>query len=222
MIGLVGGLGIGAGIHYYRELAAAHESQGTSLELVLVHAQMSRIFTHASAGDLAGLAEYLAGILARLQAGGATVAVMPAVTPHICIDQLRRLATLPIVDLLEAVAADVRARGLRRVALFGTRFVVESDFFGRLDGVEVVRPSAEEITFINDTYVKIAGSGHATPDQHTALTAIAQRLCQRDRVEAVLLAGTDLSLLFNERNTDFPNVDCARVHIQAIMRRPSA
>jgi aspartate racemase len=221
VIGLVGGLGIGAGIHYYRELAAAHEREGKPLDVILVHAQMARVFKHASVGDLPGLADYLAAILARLEAGGATMAVIPAVTPHICIDQLRRLVSLPIVSLLDAVAADVRARGLRRVALFGTRFVIESDLFGRLEGVEVIRPAADEITFINDTYVTIAGSGEATSDQHAALTAIARRLCDRG-AEAVLLAGTDLSLLFNEGNTDFPNVDCARVHIQAIMRRPSA
>jgi len=99
---------------------------------------------------------------------------------------------------------------------------IESDFFGRLPGVEVVRPQPNEITLINDTYVTIAGSGRATPEQHAALTAMAKRLCDRDRVAAVLLAGTDLSLVFNENNTDFPNLDCARVHIQAIMHRPLA
>ena len=66
MIGLVGGLGVGAAIHYYRELAAAHEQDGRPLELVMAHAQMSRVFEHASAGDLPGLARYLADILANL------------------------------------------------------------------------------------------------------------------------------------------------------------
>jgi aspartate racemase len=221
VIGLVGGLGVGAGIHYYRELAAAHESQGKRLDLVLVHAQMSRIFQHASAGDLPGLAAYLAGVFDQLRAGGATVAVVPAVTPHICIDQLMELTTLPIVNLLEEVTAEARRRQLRRVALFGTRFVIESDFFGRLDGVEVIRPRPAEVTLINDTYVTIAGSGRATPAQHAQLTAVAHRLCADERVEAVILAGTDLSLVFNDTNTDFPNLDCASVHIQAIMRRSS-
>jgi aspartate racemase len=47
------------------------------------------------------------------------------------------------------------------------------------------------------------------------LTKIAREL----PVDAIVLAGTDLALIFNETNTDFPHVDCARVHIQAIMRR---
>lgn len=218
MIGLVGGLGVGAGIHYYRELAAAHESAGRPLDLILAHAHMPRVFQHASGGDLDGLADYLADILGRLQKGGATVGVIPAVTPHICIDLLKRRITLPVVDLLEVVAAEVHRRSLHRVALLGTRFVVESDFFGRLAGVEVVRPTPAEVTLVNEAYVAIAGSGRATPGHHAALSAVARRLCDEDGVDAVLLAGTDLSLVFNETNTPFPHLDCARVHIQAIMR----
>ncbi|MGE0862671.1 MAG: aspartate/glutamate racemase family protein [Vicinamibacterales bacterium] len=222
MIGLVGGLGIGAGVHYYRELAAAHETLVRPLDLVLVHGQVSRIFQHAAAGDHAGMAEYLAGILASMRAAGATLGVIPAVTPHLCIDQLERLAPLPIVNLLEAVAAEVERRQLRRVAVFGTRFVVESDFLGRLHQVEVVRPSPDEVTLIHDTYVRVAAAGRSTAGDHAALTAVAKRLCDDAGVDAVLLAGTDLSLVFDQSNTGFPNVDCAGVHIQAIMRRLSA
>jgi aspartate racemase len=42
---------------------------------------------------------------------------------------------------------------------------------------------------------------------------------ERDGVEAIILAGTDLAVLFNESNTDFPHIDCARVQLDAIMRR---
>jgi aspartate racemase len=50
------------------------------------------------------------------------------------------------------------------------------------------------------------------------LTAIAQTLRQRDGVDAIVLAGTDLSLLFNEANTSFPHLDCAALHLQRIIR----
>jgi aspartate racemase len=44
-------------------------------------------------------------------------------------------------------------------------------------------------------------------------------LIERDRVEAVILAGTELALLFDENNTDFPHVNCAALHLNAILRR---
>jgi aspartate racemase len=47
------------------------------------------------------------------------------------------------------------------------------------------------------------------------LSAIAKEL----PVDAIVLAGTDLAMIFNETNTDFPHVDCAKVHIQALVNR---
>jgi aspartate/glutamate racemase len=46
---------------------------------------------------------------------------------------------------------------------------------------------------------------------------MARRLIGRERLDAIILAGTDLALLFNESSTHFPHVDCAELHIQAIM-----
>jgi len=51
-------------------------------------------------------------------------------------------------------------------------------------------------------------------DQRITLSRIAREL----PVDAIVLAGTDLSLIFDQSNTEFPNVDCAKVHIQAILR----
>ena len=57
-----------------------------------------------------------------------------------------------------------------------------------------------------------------TEEQHKNLTAIAHTVRQRDGVEAIVLAGTDLSLLFNETNTEFRHVDCAALHLRRILK----
>ena len=49
--------------------------------------------------------------------------------------------------------------------------------------------------------------------------AILSRIARELQVDAIVLAGTDLSLIFDETNTDFAHVDCAKIHIQAILRR---
>lgn len=41
----------------------------------------------------------------------------------------------------------------------------------------------------------------------------------RDGAQSVLIAGTDLSNVFTDSNAGFPMIDCARVHIDAIVRR---
>jgi aspartate racemase len=99
----------------------------------------------------------------------------------------------------------------------GTRFVVESSMFGKLAGVDVVRPQPDEVTFIHDTYSQLAREGAVGAGKREQLIEIAAALCDRG-AEAILLAGTDLTLLFDETNTPFPHLDCAHAHIQAIMR----
>jgi aspartate racemase len=216
-LGLVGGLGVGAAVHYYQQLAKAYEPRESALHLLMAHADMRRAVRCVEAGDRKGLAEYLCGLIRQMRDGGAEIAAVPAVTPHVCRQELKAISPLPLVDILDAVADEVRSAGYRRVALFGTRFTVQSAFFGALEGVEVVTPRPDEIDAIHTAYFAMASTGEGTAEQHDALTRIAHTLCSRDKVDAVLLAGTDLALIFNEYTTSFPYVDCAAVHIRAIL-----
>ena len=218
MIGLLGGLGVGAAIHYYRELAAAHDDVRRPMNLVMVHASISRATNYAARGDRKGLAAYLAGFLERLKAAGATVGVLPAVTPHICIDALKAIAPIPVIDLTKVVSDHLHERKLSRVALFGTRFVVESDMYGRLQGVDVVRPREAELAFIHEAYTQLAHSGRTSAEHREQFVSLADTLQRRDGVEAMVLAGTDFALMFDAANTPFPHVDCTRAHIDVIMR----
>jgi aspartate racemase len=120
-IGLIGGLGVGAAIHYYRELARMHTARGRVLNLVMVHADNNAVREAIEAGDKRGLAAYLADLTGRLKAAGAEFAVVPAVAPHIAIAELIELSPLPIVNLVSEIQRGIEARRLRRVALFGTR-----------------------------------------------------------------------------------------------------
>ncbi len=218
-IGLIDGLGVGAKVLYYQELAKMHAERGRVLNLVMAHADVNRVLSAAQAGDTAGLADYLAGLIGRLADAGADFAVIPAVTPHICIAELVKPSRLPIVNLAEEVQREIEARGWRRVALFGTRFTMESGMFGLLRGVDVVAPAAAEIAAVHEIYMQLVNAGAGSKEQRESLSRLAHLLMEREGVEAVILAGTDLALLFNEGNTDFPHLDCARLHLDAIVRR---
>lgn len=108
---------------------------------------------------------------------------------------------------------------LHRVALFGTRFTVSTSMFGQLPGIDVVMPAPDEIDSIHNAYLQIVDAGRGSTQQYDTLRRIAHTLREREKVEAIVLAGTELSLVFNEANTDFPHIDGARLHLQAIMRR---
>ena len=214
-IGLIGGLGVGSTIYYYERLTRAFAAQGRPARLLIAHADMNHVLEAARKGDRAGMAEYLAALIGRLKNAGADLAAVPAVMPHMCIHELKERSPLPLMDLIEVIRAELQARELRRVALFGARYVVESGMFGQLQGIELVTPTAEEIGIIHDTYFQIAGSGTSNKAQYETLRNLAHALLDRG-AEAIVLAGTDLSLVFNEANLDFPYVDCAQLHVHAL------
>jgi aspartate racemase len=218
-IGLIGGLGPGAAVHYYRKLAEAHAKQHLPLDLVMVHAETSRVFEYADADDREGLARYLNSFIDRLKAAGADLAVIPAVTPHLCIRELLTISPLPVLNLFDPLVKELSARSATRVGVFGTRFVIESALFEMADGVEVVQPPQDEMEYIHRTYLELAQSGEGSETQYRGLTDLALNFCKRDGLDAILLAGTDLSLIFNEANIQFPSIDCAALHIEAILQK---
>jgi aspartate racemase len=216
-LGLVGGLGVGATTHYYEKLAEAHEAKGRTLDIVIVHAETSRVFEHVQADDRVGLAEYLTGYIRRLKAAGAEVTAIPAVTPHFCVRELIATSPLPVFNIFEPLVQELATRAVQRAAVFGTRFVMESALFDEVNEVEIVKSRAHEVDFIHDTYVELARTGEGSEQQRRNLTALAHTLLKRDGVDTIILAGTDLALLFNETNTDFPYIDCAALHLHQIL-----
>jgi aspartate racemase len=216
-LGLVGGLGVGATIYYYKTLAKRYETEGRALDIVIANAETSRVFAYVQADDREGLAEYLNSFIHRLKAAGADVAAIPAVTPHFCVRELIATSPLPVFNIFEPLVQEVAARAARRVAIFGTRFVMESALFGQLHEVEIVKARPDEVDYIHNTYVDLAQKGEGSEEQYSGLTALAHTLCRREGIDAIILAGTDLALLFNAANTDFPYIDCAALHLQTIL-----
>jgi aspartate racemase len=216
-LGLIGGLGPPATVHYYKALVDAFAVRKVTPRLLISHADASFVLDCVRRNDLDALAAYLADHIARMAKAGADIAVIPAVTPHICAPTLTRLSPLPLVDMIETTHTELRARKLKRISLMGTRFVMESGLFGRLDGIEIVPPAPADLEFIHDTYMGIIANNRIAPDDVERLRKIARGLVERDKVQTVVIAGTDLALAFDETTAGFPALDCARVHLDAIV-----
>jgi len=108
------------------------------------------------------------------------------------------------------------------VALFGTTFTMEGSLWGQLSGVDIVKPQPDEIAFVGKAYQRILDTQKGDADDTAGLRRIAADLQRRDGIEAILLAGTDLAVIFDEATAGFPCIDVARVHIGAIVERLAA
>ena len=115
-VGIVGGLGVGATVHYYEKITAACKARGVVPDLMIVHADVDYGQGLVRLGKLVELADYLASFIERLAKAGAQLAVLPAVTPHIAITQLKQRTRLPILNIVDPIEAELKARKIGRVA----------------------------------------------------------------------------------------------------------
>jgi aspartate racemase len=95
---------------------------------------------------------------------------------------------------------------------------METRLYGSVSRVEVVPPSGQDLEDVHEAYVAMAASGIVTEAQSAIFTAVSKRLLKESGVEAIMLGGTDLALAFNERDTEFPLIDCGGIHADAIAK----
>jgi len=217
-IGLIGGIGPAATDFYYRRLISVFASNNTALELTIVHADTPTLLAHLASNDARAQIAIYKRLTDRLVAAGAGCVVVTSIAGHFCIDGFKDVSPLPVVDMIAVVSAAVKMRGLKRIGILGTRTVMETRFYGGITSAEIVPPSGNDLDSVHDAYVTMAASGVVTAAQRAVFAAACERLLKDRGVEAIMLGGTDLALVFNEQTADFPLVDCAAIHVEAIVR----
>ncbi len=215
-IGLIGGIGPAATDFYYRRLIATFASKKVALELTIVHADTPTLLGNLASNDAAGQLAIYMKLTNRLAAAGAECVAVTSIAGHFCIDAFKASSTLPVVDLISEVNRAIGQRGIKRIGILGTRTAMETRLYGGISGVEIVPPSGRDLEDVHLAYVAMATSGIVTEAQRAVFDAVSKRLLKQSGVEAIMLGGTDLALVFNGRDTDFPLIDCAGIHADAI------
>jgi aspartate racemase len=220
-IGFVGGLGVGATVYCYEHLAKAFVTRGVTPRLIISHADVALVLTHIKSNALDSLADYLASHIDSLERAGADFAAIGAVAAHICAPKLKARIGVPLVDVIDCTRTELTRRGARRVAVLGTKFVMQSDMYGQLYGFDVIRLASDSLERVNANYAKIVANGalHGSGADIEYILTAAQEVVRNKGVDVVVLAGTELSIAFNEADCGFPAIDCARVHLDAIIGR---
>ena len=225
-LGIVGGLGPESTIEYYRFLLAAWRERrpdGSSPAIIINSLDVQRGIAMLDANRLAELADYLAAAVESLARAGADFALIAANTPHIVFDAVQRRSPIPLISIVEAACDEARRLRLTRLALLGTGFTMRGrfypDVFARA-GIELVVPSKEEQAFIHDKYINELLENIFLPATRDALFAIVMKLQERDRIQGVILAGTELPLILREvaDRAGIPFLDTTRIHVDRAVR----
>ena len=172
-----------------------------------------------TANELAQVTDFLVSEIERLERAGADFALIAANTPHLVFDELQRRLRIPLLSIIEATADAAAAARLRRPALFGTRFTMQAtlfpDAFARR-GITIVVPNEEEQKFIHEKYMGELVGGTILSETRTALMDIVEKMKQRNNVDALILGGTELSLILRESTAgSVPVLDTTQIHVES-------
>lgn len=223
-LGIIGGIGPESTVVYYRALVAAGRKRlgGTSPPLLINSIDVQTVL-HLAEEDLSGLRDYLVSEISFLARGGASLALIAGNTPHIVFDEVRQRSPIELVSIVEATRDAVRKRGLTRLALLGTKFTMQGRFYSDVflqSGIELICPSEEEQAFVHDMYVGELLKNRFLPETLERMLVLIQTLKERDSVEGVILAGTELPLLLTSDSAcGIPLLDTTRIHVMTAVEQ---
>ena len=222
-LGLIGGTGPESTIEYYRLLVAKYREQadGHSPPLIINSIDLKMMVEWMTAGELSKVADALVAAIEQLHKAGADLAALTANTPHIVFDELQQRSSLPLISIVEAACDDVRARGLKTVGLFGTRFTMQAPFYPQVfsrAGLNLVLPNDQEQDYIHDIYLGELLKDVFLPETRARLLQIADEMKRRDNIEALILGGTELPLLLrDEQHNGLLLLDTTRIHVDRLI-----
>ena len=223
-LGMIGGLGPESTIDYYRRILEAWEREepGTAPSIVIDSLDVRRALRLVET-DRPALVDYLLASLRRLAGAGVDFAAMTANTPHIVFDELVARSPVPLLSIVEVCAEEARGRGLRRLALLGTRFTMEAPFYSEVCaryGVAVVAPEETDRAWVHEMYVEELLRGKFLDDRRRQVLALVSRLRDDEGIDGVILGGTELPLLLPAPViADIPALDTTALHVAAIVKR---
>lgn len=222
--GIIGGTGPESTIDYYRLIVSSYRERkgdGSYPPLFISSIDNQKMLALIAANDLAATAEYLLGEVNRLARAGAAFGLFAANTPHIVFDDVRDLSPIPLLSIVEATCDEAKRLGLRRVGLFGTRFTMQGSFYPGVfarEGIELIVPTLAEQTLVHHRYMDELLRGVFLPGTRASLLEIAQRLRTEERIEGLILGGTELPLLLRGGPAQgIPFLDTTKIHVECVV-----
>ncbi len=221
-LGMIGGVGPESTIDYYKNIIAMYrelQPDGSYPQFVINSINLQKGIDFMNANDLAGMASFLLEEIEKLPRAGAQFGIVAANTPHIVFDDIAPKLPIPFISIVEATCDYAKARELKRLALFGTRYTMQADFYQKVfsrEGIDLAVPEPKDQDYIHEKYFAELVPGNFLPETRENLLAIVDRMRDKSSIDGVVLAGTELPLLLRgESHNGVALLDTGKIHCQA-------
>ncbi len=195
-----------------RRLGGVH-----SADVLIRSYDFAEIEALQEASDWEGAGRLLARDAARLESAGADLIVLATNTMHKVASEIEGAITIPFLHIVDATAAAIRAEGVASVALLGTRYTMEQDFYrGRLaaNGLDVIVPARPDRTFVHNVIFDELVQGRIVDASRDRFLELIGGLYERG-AEGVIAGCTEIELLVTPDDIDGPYFPTTQIHALA-------
>ena len=221
-LGIIGGLGPESTLDYYQRIIALYRERTGNRhypEFIVVSVDLRKGLDFMDANDLSGMGDFLLEGIAKLARAGAEFGIISANTPHIVFDDVAPKSPIPLISIVEATRATAKALNLKRLALLGTRYTMQADFYPKVfarEGVELVVPEMHDQDYIHEKYMNELVPGKFLPETRAGLLGIVDKMKTTNGIDGVVLAGTELPLILRDQDHNgIPFLDTTKIHVEA-------
>ncbi len=216
-IGMIGGMSWESSAVYYDIMnRAVKERLGGhhSCKCLMYSVDFAEIEQLQSAGDWDRLTGIMIDAARRLESGGAELLIICTNTMHKMAPEIEKVVKIPLLHIVDAVADRIRALGLGKVALLGTRYTMEQDFYkGRLinKGIDVIIPDEPGVEIVHNIIYGELVHGIIKDESRQAYHKVIQQLATRG-AQGIVLGCTEIPLLVKQSDCTIPVFDTTAIH----------
>ncbi len=219
-IGLIGGMSWESSQVYYqilnervRELLGGFHSARCVIESV----DFAEIEKLQHQNDWDSLNESMVEAAVNLENAKADLIILCTNTMHLCSDTIKDSVNIPFVHIAEATGQKIKASGLQKVLLLGTKFTMEKEFFRDIlkddFGLEVMTPEQTHRDLVHQVIYEELVHGKILPESRKAFQEIINKAIA-DGSEGTILGCTEIPLLIKPEDVDIATFDTTRIHAE--------
>ena len=222
-IGLIGGLTWYSTLDYYRllnELVNKELGGSHAAKIILNSVDFGEIKVLTEKQDWDGIALVICEAAKIIETAGAGCLMIGANTMHKIADEVQAAVSIPVIHITDALAAVIKSKGLKKVALLGTKYTMQMDFYKNklaAQGIAVIIPNEEDIEFINKSIYNEFAKGVFLPDRKQQYLQIINSLIEQGG-EGIILGCTEIPILIKQEDCAVPVFDTAFIHAEAAVK----
>ena len=219
-IGLIGGITPESTVLYYQILNRLNANQlgkTHSAELILTSFDFGQISQLVEQGRWDLLNKKMAEAGTNLENAGASCILICANTMHLCIDAVRKEVRIPVIHIADSTAKEIQKKGIQKVALLGTKYTMEKDFFRDIlkkHAIATIIPDVEERDEIHRIIYDELAQGEFKKSSKEKYLKIIDSLILKG-AKGIILGCTEIPLLINQNDVSLPIFDTTRIHAAA-------